>query len=399
MKTPQNNLTLFLFYGTLLASLFGQFARFSSPVGLVSLHEIFMLAFCVLVWPLFLSRKTLRWNFLLAFIVWIVLSTIIASWQTRSLALLINGLAYAGRLNLYLGFALSLRKLLQKKALQSAQVFSALYAWLTLLAIMGIGQYLLLPDTRIFFFLGWDDHLSRAFATLFDPGYFGLLMVFGVILSLEKQRMQASITNAASLAVFLISVAISYSRASYLALIVGIIAYAVLSQTRRVLLVLPLFIMSLVLLPKDGGGAGQNLLRTQTVEMRTEVAQIHTKNLQTWEMIAGRGWYYEKVSNLHAQTLGQGKNTPQRQNSAGVDNAFLHVFLSSGVIGIVLFLTALVQLYCRSTTMYGKAFFLAVLAHSFFSLGLFYPWTMLLLAITFFLGEEPSSHQKAKNSE
>lgn len=391
MKTLRNKVPLLLLYLTGVFSLLGQFGRTQSPVGFISWYEVCMLASIFMAMPgllrsLYPGLK--KYFAVAAFILWALFITYMQSKAHQLPHLFTIGAAYLIRLSFYFVFAAAIGEFLKQKYLSRKDLTTATMVWLTFFAVLGIFQFLLQPDTRIFFYLGWDDHLSRAFATLFDPGYFGLLMVSGVLFVLWQAIKVKRYWHQILLALFLIATALSYSRASYVALCIGVLTLSFLAKSKRVLLVIPLLIVALVLLPKDGGGVGQNLLRTQTVAMRKEVAQTQTRETSSSQIIWGRGWSYQKAQN------GAANSSLERQNSAGVDNIFLLVVLSSGLIGLSIFLLALIQLWKNSQNIFWKAFFLGALGHSFFSLGIIYPWVMLVLAVTFFLGEEPSSHNK-----
>lgn len=392
MKTWFPRLITLLLICIAAFSLLGQFGRSMTPFGYVSWYEVFIFIFVLCSLPVIkvsLPKKDQSVLFVLGlFFIWALSTTLFH----KEVALI--GTAYLARMFLYVCLCFSLKNILDAQIISYSFLKTGISLWLSIFAALGIFQFLFLPDTRIFFYLGWDDHLSRAFGTLFDPGYFGLLMVAGVLFTLWDARVQKYWWHQVQLAVYIMATALSYSRASYLGLCVGILAFSYFTKKKKMLLMIPLFIMSLVLLPMDGGGEGQNLVRTQTVAMRREVAEIHTRSFRGMDHIIGKGWYYEKALSLHAQELGEKQNVVKRQNSGGVDNAFLHVFFSTGYIGSVLFLGTLFMLLKKSQNTFWKSLLAAVSAHSFFSLGLFYPWIMLILAITFFLREEPSPHQK-----
>lgn len=371
LNGPELGLTAVL----LLASL-GQFGRFSTVVGLISWHEIGLLIF--LVWSLvslFKQRlrvtRALRQNVglilaLVTFLLWTGFSSgLNAVWQA-DLSRLVVGLAYLGRLTLYVIFALVLSQL----PLRFKVVAKLLMSWLLLMAALGIWQYLLLPDTRHFALLGWDDHFNRAFGTLLDPGFYGLLMAIGALITipawLADRRGSTGLLWPTIFGIFLLGLTLSFSRASYLAFIVGILVLSWLVRQRRLLLFIPLLIMALVFVPKDGGGEGQKLARTSSIEARSEVVQYHTQALTPKEMILGRGWYY--------------RATEVDSNAKMVDNAFLHVWLSTGAIGLTLFLWVSWEIIRRSSAEV-IAIITAVGVHSLFSSGLFYSWVMLALGL------------------
>jgi len=379
----------------LALALLGQFARFDLPVGRVSLHELLLLPFSGLLFVKYraatrtLAREPLA-LLMAGFVVWTALTTLFHSLSLQIPAVWAEGSAYLARLVLYLFFGGALWAWSRAKDFPRRRITLSVAVWLFLQALIGLGQFLLFPDSRALYFLGWDDHLSRAFGTLLDPGFFGLFMAWGAILSfvfastsLGKQRL----LWIAALALFMSTLALSYSRASYVAFLAGVGALSWRWKQRSVLLLIPLLVLCLVLLPKDGGGEGQNLLRTRSIEAREEVLEYHAADLNAEQLLFGRGWYYESALALHEQALLERDPSKQaavssRQNAQAVDNVYLHVFFSTGAIGFVLYTCwqALLLWKVRSSPEL-LALWAAVLVHSLFSTALLYSWSMLLVAI------------------
>jgi hypothetical protein len=161
--------------------------------------------------------------------------------------------------------------------------------------------------------------------------------------------------------------------------------------------------LGVLLAPKDGGGEGQKLLRTNSVAAREEVIVHHTRSITWPEILVGRGWYYEGARQLQVQGISQDAGqtvvdqSVGRNNAQSVDNLYLHVFLSTGTVGTLLFTISLglwlkqlwPDILLRTTMM-------IILCHSLFSTSLLYPWVLLLIA--FFLSEQPSAHQKENHA-
>jgi hypothetical protein len=374
-----------------LTSLLGQWQRLSTPFGLISLHEILLLA--LVVFSLYRHRSA--WLDILkqpviwlgiAWVGWLLLITIINSQITDNFQLLQVGLAYWLRLVLYALGWFALAAYLKINPERRRIVLNGLMAWLAVQLLFGLGQYLLLPDTRQLVYLGWDDHLSRAMGTLLDPGFFGLLMVFGAVLSfdryLESDKLQKLIFSwwPILFAGFVLGLALSFSRASYIAYISAFLIYAFLKRQRIIWLTLPLLIMAILLIPKDGGGEGQKLLRTNSIEARTEVLSYHTQDFSGLNWLIGRGWYYEGSLQLHRQALSEEKTEfTATSHARAVDNTYLHILFSAGIPGLFLFglilMTLAWKLRLAPTT---EAILGAVIIHSLFSTALLYPWVWLI---------------------
>lgn len=371
-----------LLVGILGCALLGQFARFETPVGKVSAYEPLLAVFSLFHLPWRGKREEFGGSplfFLALLFVWVGSLTVFRGWQYENLGYVLQAGSYLARLALYVLFALSLWQAKQMGKVKPFFLDRAVSLWLCFQAIVGIAQYLFLPDTRILFWLGWDDHLSRAFGTLLDPGFFGVLMALGALLALprllgSKERWWAF----AQFCLCFLAMIISYSRSSYAAFLVGVVLLAFFHRQRKWLLFIPLLIAGLVFVPKDGGGEGQNLARTSTLAIREEVVTVHTKKTPWDVWVFGRGWNYEQAIQLHRGEVGEPQYTLPG-HSAGVDVTPLHVILSSGALGAAFLGAFYFQAWRRDWWTGEQWVWLGALwVHGLFSLSPLYAWILLI---------------------
>ena len=66
--------------------------------------------------------------------------------------------------------------------------------------------------------------------------------------------------------------------------------------------------------------------------------------------------------------------------AAGVDNSFLFVLVTTGIIGLMTFLAALFQFFRKSSLIF-RISLIGVVVHSFFLNSFFFPWIMFWLWI------------------
>jgi len=155
---------------------FGQLTKIPGlpPTTNLYLHDI-IISLSFIVWVLTKPKlKSKLLKPLTYFLLTCLLSLLVASFNFPSTSILISSL-YLFRLTIYSSLIFILRdtKLPIKKLL--------LYSSLTL-AIFGITQYLLVPDTRFLATNGWDDHYYRVISTFGDPSYVGAILLLGLIL-------------------------------------------------------------------------------------------------------------------------------------------------------------------------------------------------------------------------
>lgn len=362
------NARRWVFFAVWALALGGQLLRFDTPLGRMNVHELAM-GFALLLTPWAHVRQLVRTRaawWWLAWILWTVGVTTVRFANEQS-ALLIS-LSYLARLTLYVLFAWWTRRCITTQTIRAW-----LPKWAFAFAAIGLGQYLLIPDTRVFFWIGWDDHLFRAFGTLFDPAFFGIVLA---LLLLWTTRFRPSRRTTVLQAMLLVSIALTFSRASYLALALGAVTLAIVRRSLRPLWIVVVFAALVLGAPKDGGGEGQKLARTKSIAIRQEITAYHTRGT-TWDQVLwGRGWYYDLVEKRQQTALHSPGITTR---ASAVDNSLLHLFLSTGVVGMWLLAMAFLTSFSRYQLLARAPMLLAVGAHGWFSLTWLYPWVLLVM--------------------
>jgi len=227
------------------------------------------------------------------------------------------------------------------------------------LGVIGLIQYLVLPDTRWLFFSGWDDHYYRAIGSLGDPSFLGLMLLLGLILSRQW--------------FLLITLFLTYSRSTYLAVVAVMIAAASFKRAWRMLAVgLLALAVVLPLLPRPGG-EGVNLLRLFSIEQRFD---NYREGIALWSRSPLLGVGFNMLRSVRGDFLSHA--------AAGLDNSFIFVAATAGFIGLMAYLNLLRRL-CQSGSQILKLSLVAIIVHSLFQNSLFYPlvmiWLWLLVAI------------------
>lgn len=358
----------------------GQLARIETPVGKVSGYELVLVAWVIwVVW-----RYPVRWRTLwqqpsalavVGWLGWLVVSLGLNAVASGSMQGLVFGSAYLGRLTLYIlaGWLLSQQRW---SAAQKQWWQTGVSVWFGGFALLGLLQYLLVPDTRWLYWLGWDDHLDRAFGTLLDPGFFGIIMVLGALWGLyhwvRATTPQHQVALSGLMSLCITALVLSTSRAAYLAWGVALVWWSVRQRVWTGIAIIFLTAVLIVWLPRDGGGEGQKLLRTASVEARTDFTQARLQSMATWQYVVGKGWY-----SVASQGL-TGINN-ELSHATTLDSTWLHVWYSAGIIGFVWWI-ALLGWWWRST---GQSvlelWLIAILTHGFFAPTLWYSWILLAL--------------------
>lgn len=247
--------------------------------------------------------------------------------------------------------------------------------------VLGLIQFAWYPNLRNLSYLGWDPHYYRLFSTFLDPNFTGLFLLLSFILGMYYIQQKKLMIFFSQIILF-ISLILTLSRSTYVAFIGSIILYAFFRRSWKVLLTIFLFIGILFWAPIPQ--------RERTPILRQESSLARVSN------------WTESIARIRqAPVLGYGFNfsasqlveipdsqTVRSHALAGVDNSFLFVLATSGIVGGGTFLfliwsmttLGLSTMNRKKSRMLGELYFLSLAAiciHSLFVNSFFYPWILL----------------------
>ena len=287
-------------------------------------------------------------------------------------------LLYLLRFCLYFSLYIGCLYLIKAKNGKNLSLYLNLSA--ILFIILGWMQYFLYPDLRNLEYLGWDPHYGRIFALIFDPNYLGLIIVMGFLVRHTMRKL--NFKELAIQLIFLTTVMFTYSRSSYLALISAVLYYALKIKKFVSYLVISLaVVLSLLLLPRSGGASVQ-LERLFSIQERLSNWQSAAYIITTHPYF-GVGFNTLRFARRAIGNLPE--NWLTSHSAAGVDNSFLFLAATTGIIGLVIFLYLLISIF-KQSDLTGKVTVIAVCVHSFFLNSLFFNfiliWFWSILALT-----------------
>lgn len=229
---------------------------------------------------------------------------------------------------------------LQLNALERKHQIQIMFFSLIVFAITGLIQYFFIPDFHMFQITGWDNHLHRLAGTWLDPGYAGMFLVLGILLVMPLALGRLDIAQpfhpwAITWQLLLISLGLTFSRASYLACVVGIVVYHILTRRVFSFILICLYAAIIFLLLPRPAGEGVNLQRQSTVQFRLENWQqaitISKDNL--WLGVGyNRYRYVQREYNFLPTSDWQVSHS-----AAGVDNSILFIIATTGILGLMAF--------------------------------------------------------------
>lgn len=224
--------------------------------------------------------------------------------------------------------------------------------------ILGLAQYLFLPDMRWAQYLGWDDHLHRLVMPHYDPNFAGSLLALGALTVYPRAWLLA-------LGCF-VAILLTYSRSTWLALLST--ALLISQRLWLVLAATAVLILGISLLPVKFG-EGTNLTRLYSIESRLRFDLDFARNAN-WRLVTGSGL------NVFARSEKSEKGYPD--HVTGPNNSFLFLLATTGVLGLVGWLQF--WLYLLRHTRYAPLHCFVFVA-SFFNNVLFYPFVLLWLLL------------------
>ncbi len=241
------------------------------------------------------------------------------------------------------------------------------------LVLSGLFQYFFIPKINFLIPLGWDPHYYRVVGSLLDPGFTGLMLVFLLIYFYYRNK-------PLSWFITFITMALTYSRSSYLAYLIAMGAVSWHRKSVRLLLLTWILLaITLPLLPKPTG-EGVRLERTNSILARL----INWKNSLTIFIdhpILGVGFNTYRYAQNEYGFLGS-NDWVTTHAGAGADSSLLFVAATTGVVGLF-FYGSYIKSYWRfsKSDPILRASLLALFFHSLFLNSQFYPFVLVWLAL------------------
>ncbi len=285
-----------------------------------------------------------------------------------------SGIFYLIRLVSNFGLFVSVYYLIKQGVVKRKFILKCLLSTVVMIGILGWVQYFLYPDLRALYFWGWDDHLNRLTSTLLDPGFTGIILVFGILGSIAY-FLERNSKRILTITVFLfITLLFTYSRASYLALVIGSFYLLYKNNIKYFVLILAFLGVGIFLLPKSQG-EGVRLERTASIDKRIG-NYLLTLGIFKKSPLIGVG--YDNLC-LFKKDLGS-------HSCSGSDSSILFILATTGLLGLIIFINLLRHMTRVKDNIYGRVFLssgLALLVHSQFTHSLFYPWVIGSMFILF----------------
>jgi len=291
------------------------------------------------------------------------------------------GSFYLIRLFAYSTFFLMVWNLVKKDLSYKRTLFYSLILVCVCCAIFGWIQYFWIPDLRFLTELHWDDHLNRLAGTFLDPSFTSLILVFGFLMSLSVYLRKQRKVLLTTMVFLIVTIAFTYTRASFLALVAGICMFLYWQKKRVVVFsIIVVFAMLVIFLPRPAG-EGVRLERSRSI-----VAKLENYR-QTLRIVKLNPLFGVGFNNMCPARLQLYSGSARSHACSGTDSSILFVLATTGVVGSVVFFNFAKEALGKvGKGVYGKALLaciMALLVHSLFVNSMFYPWIIGWMAVLF----------------
>ena len=261
------------------------------------------------------------------------------------------------------------------------------------LAVLGLLQFLFLPDLRFLQQWGFDPHYFRTVSTFLDPNFAGAFFVLTLLLLISKSYLVTPFGYVPGgsnrtpgvfyilFTILYLALLTTFSRSSYLMFLISGITLAYLNKSKILLLSSLLLFTGLML--------GFQIYSQVIAEPRNiDRARSASSRFNTWQRglilfqkspILGIGYNAYRYG-LKQFNLGD-EEFLQSHGSSSNDSSLLFVASTTGIIGLAGYLFFLFSLiYSKTIT----PAILGLIIHSLFANSLFYPpilaWILLISA-------------------
>jgi len=244
-----------------------------------------------------------------------------------------------------------------------------------LLAILGLLQFIFIPDLGFLASQGWDPHYFRTASTFLDPNFLGAFLVLTLLLVPFSKKVVFALVYLALLTTF--------SRGAYLAFLTAFLTLSFAKHSLKLGVITVLLFAGLLL----GFYGYQMSVATPRGVDRVESAEAR---LDTWQQgtkmflqapILGVGFNLYRPALKEYQLADEGFIGSHGASSN--DSSLLFVAATTGIIGLIsylFFLGTLAFLGLKKNPIL-LAGLVGLLTQSFFANTLFYPFILLWLVL------------------
>lgn len=257
-------------------------------------------------------------------------------------------------------------------SLLGVSIISAIFGWI---------QFFAVPDLKPFFEWGWDQHLFRLVGAFLDPTFLGLIIVFGLVISMIRFIEVKDKGKYLLIGLFLlVSLAFTYSRASYVAFLAGA-GYLLYAKNKIGYVLYPIILLlALILFLPTSKNRSISFFRSFSAIARLE---NYADTIKVYKTSPALGIGFNNMCLARQNTVGPEPFTSHA--CGGSDSSLLLILATTGIVGLIVFAysarSVLISVGQDPNFLIVGSSIVSLMVHSFFSNSMFYPWIMGWVAI------------------
>lgn len=365
----------------------GQLIRLDLFSGAITLSDIFaFLAFIAFIAGSISGKRSIKFPKsttipAVLFFLACLASTILAINFFSSIEILV-ALFFLARFFIYFFLSIIAYNLISKEEIINWLHFLLLIGFA--FSLLGIIQLVIFPDISFLQAYGWDPHQMRLVSTILDPNYTGGIVCFFAAVATSLYLFKKRIIYLALAIFFTITVFLTFSRSSYLALLFTMFTIGAIKSPRVILLTLTFFLLVFFSVPQ----AKDRIIGGLTID------DTASARLQSWQKaivifkdnpVLGVGFNTYRFAQAKYDFFTQ-RDPLGGHSGAGSDSSFLFVAATTGLLGSSFFLIlilAILKNFAKNSRhdflkLASVASFTGILIHAQFVNSFFFPQMMLL---------------------
>lgn len=393
-------LTNFLIISTIISIIPGQIIRinFFDQTAASTLTDVLvfltLVSFLILTIPI---TKTLKvdphvMTFFSLFSLFAASSTILSANNYASSQILVASL-FLIRFILYFLFSLVVASTIRRQEITGWIKLILITAFLFIL--VGILQFVFIPDLTFLTTYGWDPHQRRIASSFIDPNFTGgfLSIIAAIAISYYLSNKKISYLIFSLLA--FVAIILTFSRSSYLAFLTSLAVIGIVRSSRLFVGFLTIFVLATLFISQVRTRIVGALTYDETARSRVESWQ-KAVNIYWQNPIFGSGFNTYRWAQADLGYFDD-DNPSGGHSGAGSDSSILFVAATTGTIGLSFYLLFLISIIRKFLSLSQKnplrlgalSATLGLIVHSQFVNSLFFPqimiifWFILGLAIVY----------------
>jgi len=257
-----------------------------------------------------------------------------------------------------------------------------------IISILGFIQLIILPDLSVLSeSLGWDPHKYRLFSTFLDPNFVGAYLTMVLVLLLDKYYLSRMgeekfyVSDFVNFLVILIALFLTFSRSAWLMFSLVIFIYGLFRSKALILTFVIIAFAAYFAVPRIQTRIAGITDPADSAQFRF-ISWSNTLDIARDNMLLGVGFNtFRYIQQDYGIT---DYDTADSHGASGADSSLLFILATTGIFGLMFYLSALFYSFFDSKNFVIKSIILGLLLNSLFINSLFYPQILFLFMVMLF---------------